>query len=132
MEVLQLPVRDSDSDFPTNSCVSFTVGEWPKIPANPKRCHRFLRFSSKVSGRQGHVEPYIGGVYRIAKEYFGVRVRWWHELYDMGEDSRKCWGYYDWAEVHEADEELKQLETEEQEVNREGTERDNMKVEQGP
>lgn len=41
-KVLELPARDSGGEFPTNSCIYFTVGEWPKMPANTKRCDYVL------------------------------------------------------------------------------------------
>ncbi|KAH6617364.1 hypothetical protein F5144DRAFT_391346 [Chaetomium tenue] len=96
IKVLRLPARDSGAEFPTNTYIYFRVGEGPKMPASPKRCNYFLRFSSKISGRQGHAEPYIDGVYLIAQKHFGARVKWWHELNDSGEDSRKWRGYYNW------------------------------------
>jgi len=86
------------------------VGECPYMPVNPDRCDYFLRFSSKVSGRlTTPAEPYIEGVYKIAKKYFGSRVHFWHEMNETGDERQ--WGYYDWQEVHNADKKLRELET---------------------
>jgi hypothetical protein len=52
--------------------IKFMVGKHPIIPYS---CEYFLRFSSKVSGRLiVAAEPYIRGVYKIAKIWLGDRV----------------------------------------------------------
>jgi hypothetical protein len=110
-KVLQLP-GDLGGNFSSNDYIFFMVGECPKMPANPERCDYFLRFSSKVSGSlTACAAPYIRNVHLIAKKYFGDRVHWWHGLNELDEDSRKCWGYYDWLAVHEADKKLRALGT---------------------
>jgi hypothetical protein len=50
--------------------IDFEVGEHPHLL---RRCKHFLRFSSKISGRS-LTEPYIKGVYKIAKQWLGGRV----------------------------------------------------------
>lgn len=71
--------------------IEFEAGEHPKIPFEG---HKFLRFSSKVTGaiagRTG-VWDYITSVSLMAKLVFGSRVRSWSEL-----------GFYDWRDVHES------------------------------
>ncbi|KAK3898782.1 hypothetical protein C8A05DRAFT_46997 [Staphylotrichum tortipilum] len=109
-KVLQMP-GDPDGKFYDKSYIYFMVGEWPRIPANAERCDYFLRFSSKVSGQlSACAEPYLRGVHQMAKQRFGVRVHWWHELNDEAEDDRKWRGYYSWTEVYAASDELKALE----------------------
>ena len=79
------------------SYIEFMVGEHPTIPY---RCEHFLRFSSKVSGSlSAAAKPYIVGVYKIAKKWFGDRVHFWHELSEADDDHLQ-WGYYNWDEVY--------------------------------
>ena len=107
-KVLQTPIM---SDCDDSIYVSFMVGECPRIPYNHDHCDHFLRFSSKVSGHlTTPAKPYIISVHKIAKKYFGSRVHYWHELCET-EDERQ-WGCYSWQEVHDADTNLKNLETE--------------------
>jgi hypothetical protein len=87
----------------------FMIGECPHIPKSPDHCDYFLRFSSKVSGcLTTPAQPYIKDVYEIAKNYFGSRVRFWHELNEFG-DEQEQFGYYGWDEVYDADKKLKEL-----------------------
>ncbi|ORY10231.1 hypothetical protein BCR34DRAFT_625347 [Clohesyomyces aquaticus] len=75
--------------------ILFKAGEYPKLPFEG---HKFLRFSSKISGanaRVTKVEGYITVVTRIAKSYFGSRVRYWDECVDQ-------YGIYDWSKVWES------------------------------
>ena len=75
--------------------ILFKAGEHPILPFEG---HKFLRFSSKVSGRIAaatSVESYINTVTRLAKLHFGSRVQYWNE----GADQR---GKYDWNEVWES------------------------------
>ncbi|KAI9766958.1 MAG: hypothetical protein M1839_004666 [Geoglossum umbratile] len=78
------------------SYIDFEVGEHPHLP---RRCEHFLRFSSKISGRS-LAEPYIRGVYKIAKQRLGDRVYFWHE---MDESSPiRHFGCYNWNEIYAA------------------------------
>lgn len=73
--------------------IEFQVGEHPLLPFEG---HKFLRFSSKISGfRSAAAEPYIDDVYRLARTFFGEQVRFWHELNEGN-------GFYDWKAVHES------------------------------
>ena len=89
-KILEMP---NDSEY-SNDCITFIVGECPKIPSNPDRYKCFLRFSSKISGHlTTPAGPYIRNMYKIAKNCFGSSVYFWHELNET-EDERQ-WGYYD-------------------------------------
>lgn len=73
----------------------FKAGEHPTLPFEG---HKFLRFSSKISGSiaaSSGVERYIQTVTRSARIAFGSRVQPWNE----GRDDH---GHYDWARVHES------------------------------
>lgn len=74
--------------------IEFMVGEHPTIPHN---CEHFLRFSSKVSGSSA-AQPYIDGVHKIAKNWLGDCVQFWHEMVETGDQSQ--WGCYGWNEIH--------------------------------
>lgn len=81
--------------------IEFKVGEHPILPYGPNMCHYFIRFSSKVSGPSTRLaEPFINGVYEIARRRFGDRVKWWHELREQTGDIRDAYGYYDWRQVY--------------------------------
>jgi hypothetical protein len=79
------------------SYIDFEVGEHPHLP---RRCEHFLRFSSKISG-SSLAEPYIRGVYKIAKQRLGDRVYFWHEMNEFGPHIRHS-GCYNWNEIHSA------------------------------
>jgi hypothetical protein len=79
------------------SYIDFEVGEHPHLP---RWCEHFLRFSSKISGRS-LAEPYIRGVYKIAKQRLGDRVYFWHEMNEFGPHIRHS-GCYNWSEIHAA------------------------------
>ena len=90
-------VKETYEDDPVfqvqSHVVEFEVGEHPKLPFEG---HKFLSFSSKVSGPTlAAAEPYIREVYHIAREYFSQQVRFWHELHDKD-------GYYGRNEVNES------------------------------
>jgi hypothetical protein len=71
----------------------FKLGEHPMLPFEG---HKFLRFSSKISGSHAKgVEEYIDRVTRVAQMSFGSRVRYWNEIGDER-------GFYNWTEVHES------------------------------
>ncbi|CZT11988.1 uncharacterized protein RAG0_15988 [Rhynchosporium agropyri] len=75
--------------------INFKAGEHPRLPFEG---HKFLRFSSKVSGSTAadtNVDSYIDTVTRIAQTRFGSRIRFWHE----GADE---FGVYNWNEVYES------------------------------
>jgi len=111
-KVLEMP---TDSGHCDSVYISFMVGECPHMPHNPDHCNYFLRFSSKVSGcLTTPAAPYIENVHKIAKKYFGSRVHFWHELCETGDERQ--WGCYNWLEVHEADRKLRELERQEQDL----------------
>ncbi|OMP84315.1 hypothetical protein BK809_0000322 [Diplodia seriata] len=88
------------------SHIEFLVGEHPAIPYN---CEYFLRFSSKVSGKDGaQVERYIKEVCKMATKRFGDCVHFWHELKETGNDHDQ-FGYYSWKEVNESWRKMKEL-----------------------
>jgi hypothetical protein len=102
----------TESEELDNLYIWFIIGECPHIPANHDHCDYFLRFSSKVSGHLTMpAQPYIEGVYEIAKKHFGSRVHFWHELNEFGDIHHQC-GYYSWEEVNSADKKLRELNTE--------------------
>ncbi len=71
--------------------LEFKAGEHPLLPFEG---HKFLRFSSKISGSHAEgVEEYIDTVTRVARVSFGSRVRRWNEIFDQT-------GFYDWEEVN--------------------------------
>ncbi|TRX87804.1 hypothetical protein FHL15_011297 [Xylaria flabelliformis] len=73
--------------------IQFKAGEWPSLPMEG---HKFLRFSSKITGATAAktgVENYIREVQELAKAVFGGRIRPWNELFDV-------WGFYRWDFVH--------------------------------
>ncbi|KAF7880667.1 uncharacterized protein EAF02_007513 [Botrytis sinoallii] len=75
--------------------IIFKAGEHPQLPFEG---HKFLRFSSKISGSiaaDTNVESYIDTVTGFAQTNFGSRVRYWHEGADQS-------GVYNWTEVHES------------------------------
>jgi hypothetical protein len=75
--------------------INFKAGEHPMLPFEG---HKFLRFSSKISGPRAadtSVDSYIDIVTRVAKVYFGSRVQYWNECGDQ-------YGHYGWKEVHES------------------------------
>lgn len=73
--------------------IEFKAGEHPTLPFE---CHKFLRFSSKISGSgAGGVEGYIRTTLRAAQMKFGDRVQPWHEARDQ-------YGHYDWREVNDS------------------------------
>lgn len=83
--------------------ITFECGEHPLLPIEG---HQFLRFSSNVSGRVATAtaaETYILKVTKIAKVYFGDRVRSWQEV-----DEQE--GFYNWKDVHASIRSYKQVE----------------------
>ncbi|TGO48686.1 hypothetical protein BELL_1964g00010 [Botrytis elliptica] len=82
--------------------IIFKAGEHPQLPFEG---HKFLLFSSKVSGSiaaDTNVESYIDTVTGFAQANFGYRVWFWHEGADQS-------GVYNWTEVHESIRSYQQL-----------------------
>ena len=80
--------------------LKFKAGEHPLLPFEG---HKFLRFSSKVSGSLAKgVEKYIDTVAQVARVRFGSRVQYWNEAADR-------WGFYSWQEVNNSIESYKQV-----------------------
>lgn len=87
--------KDDNQVETKSNYILFKAGEHPILPFEG---HKFLRFSSKVSGPTAaatNVESYIDTVTRIAKAHFGSRARYWNDGFDQ------C-GEYEWAEVLES------------------------------
>ena len=75
------------------SFLEFKAGEHPKLPFEG---HKFLRFSSKISGSHARgIEKYINIVTRIAQANFSTRIQCWNEAADR-------WGFYGWPEVNDS------------------------------
>ena len=69
----------------------FKLGEHSLLPFE---VHKFLRFSSKISGSHAEgVEEYTDTITRVARVSFGSRVRYWNVAADE-------WGFYNWQEIH--------------------------------
>lgn len=80
--------------------IRFKTGEHPLLPFEG---HKFLRFSSKISGSNAKgVEEYIDTVARVAWVSFGSRVRCWNETTDER-------GFYNWQDVHSSIESYEQV-----------------------
>lgn len=81
--------------------IESNVGEHPLLPYDGTK---FRRFSSKVSGGlTQEAEPVIRQVFRLAKERFGDRVSFWHELAEDEESPHGVRGMvYGWAEAYES------------------------------
>lgn len=80
--------------------LKFKTGEHPLLPFEG---HKFLRFSSKISGSHAEgVEDYIDTVTRVAQVSFGSRIRRWNEAADV-------WGFYSWPEVNDSIESYEQV-----------------------
>ncbi|KAI9764032.1 MAG: hypothetical protein M1840_008908 [Geoglossum simile] len=98
------------------SYIHFEVGEDPLIP---RRCEHFLRFSSKISGRSA-AEPYIRGVCKIARQWLGDRVHFWHDMNESGASIRRS-GCYNWNEISAARRRIGEHRQEAEERDREET-----------
>jgi len=78
----------------------FKAGEHPLLPFEG---HKFLRFSSKVSGSHAKgVKKYMDTVTRVARVSFGSRVRCWNEAADER-------GFYNRQDVHTSIESYEQV-----------------------
>lgn len=85
--------RDDDKVEVKPNYIQFKAGEHPLLPFEG---HKFLRFSSKISGSHAEgVEEYIETVALVAKLNFGSRVQYWTEARDQS-------GFYNWQEVNDS------------------------------
>ncbi|KAF1837749.1 SET domain-containing protein [Decorospora gaudefroyi] len=85
--------KDDDRVEIKPNYIEFNVGEHPLLPFEG---HKFLRFSSKISGSLcGDAQEYVSTVSLIAEVSFGSRALCWSEIYDQ-------YGHYGWKEVHES------------------------------
>lgn len=65
--------------------LKFKAGQHPRLPFEG---HKFLRFSSQISGSHAKgVEKYIDTVTQVAQICFGSRAHYWNEAADE-------WGFY--------------------------------------
>lgn len=90
------------SRFPYGVCIEVLLGERPIIPYQG---WKFMRFSSKVTGSCGAVEPYIQRMRKLVAAQFGKRVKWWNEFGLTEYD-----GIYDWGEIQDFENDLCEVE----------------------
>lgn len=77
----------------------FKAGEHPLLPFEG---HKFLRFSSKISGSHAEgVEEYIDTVTLVARCSFGSRIRPWNDAITAG--------FHSWTEVNNSIESYEQV-----------------------
>lgn len=75
IEVIKKRYQNDDLVEIKPNYIQFKTGEHPLLPFEG---HKFLRFSSKISGSHAKgVEEYIDTVTRVAKISFGSRVQRW-------------------------------------------------------
>lgn len=80
--------------------LEFKAGEHPRLPYEG---HKFLRFSSKISGSHAEgVDRYIYTITRMAQAKFGSRVHPWNNVTDV-------YSFYDWQEVNDSLKSYEQL-----------------------
>lgn len=89
INIIKEHYKDDDQVEIEQNYILFKVGDHPMLPFEG---HKFLRFSSKITGNIG---SYIDSVTSIARVHFGSSVRVWDEGADQS-------GHYDWHEVHES------------------------------
>lgn len=100
INVIKERYQDDDLVEIKPNYLKFKAGEHPLLPFEG---HKFMRFSSKISGSHAKgVEKYINTVTRVAKVCFGSRVQYWNEAADE-------WGFYNWQEVHNSIESYEQV-----------------------
>lgn len=93
VKVIQEHYQNDDLVEVKPNYIVFKVGEHPRLPFEG---HKFLRFSSKTSGSHAKgVEEYINTATRVAKVWFGSRIRYWNEAFDE-------MGFYNWQDVHDS------------------------------
>ena len=91
LKIIKERYQDDDLVEVKPNYILFKAGEHPLLPFEG---HKFLRFSSKVSGSHaGRVEDFIETVTRAARASFGSRVRSWNEAFEER-------GFYNWEDVH--------------------------------
>ncbi len=100
IEVIKERYQNDDLVDIKPNYLQFRAGEHPMLPFEG---HKFLRFSSKISGSHAKgVEEYIDTVTRVAQLSFGSRIRCWNEAADEQ-------GFHDWQEVHTSTESYEQV-----------------------
>ncbi|KAI9779771.1 MAG: hypothetical protein M1816_003350 [Peltula sp. TS41687] len=93
IKIIRERYQNNDLVEVKHNSIVFKAGEHPLLPFES---HKFLRFSSKVSGSHAEgVEEYINTVNRVAKVSFGSRVRYWNEAFEE-------WSFYNWQEVNDS------------------------------
>ncbi len=95
IECVKEHYKDDPQVVVNSNYIEFNAGEHPKLPFEG---HKFLRFSSKISGPTAaatNVESYIDTIVCMAKRSFGSRVQCWNESLDQH-------GHYGWDQVHES------------------------------
>lgn len=93
INVIKDHYKDDAQVETTTNCILFKVGEYPSLPFEG---HKFLRFSSKVSGATGsRALRYINTITALAKANFGSRIQYWSDAFDQ-------LGHYNWDEVNES------------------------------
>ena len=93
IKIIQERYQNDDLVEVKPNYIVFKAGEHPRLPFEG---HKFLRFSSKISGNHAKgVEEYIDTVTRVAQVNFGSRIRCWNENFDES-------GVYDWQDVNES------------------------------
>lgn len=93
LERIKNHYKDDDQVEVKPNCIEFRAGEHPKLPFEG---HKFLRFSSKISGGHANgIEEYIDTVRLFAELEFGSRIRAWSELFEQS-------GIYSWKDVNES------------------------------
>ena len=91
IEVIKERFQKDDAVEVKPNYLEFNAGEHPLLPFEG---HKFLRFSSKISGGQSNgVKGYIHTVARVARLKFGSRIRCWNE-------AAEGMGFYNWDEVY--------------------------------
>ena len=90
IKVIRERYRNDDLVEIKSNHLEFKAGEHPQLPFEG---HKFLRFSSKISGSHAKgVQAYIDTVTQVAQVSFGSRVRYWNEAADKR-------GFYNWQDV---------------------------------
>lgn len=100
IKVLKDHFQDDDTVEVKPNYLEFKAGEHPLLPFEG---HKFLRFSSKISGHPAKgVKEYIDTVTRVAQVSFGSRIRCWNEAANER-------GFYNRQEVYNSIESYEQV-----------------------